>query len=122
MKRSKAIFIMAVFMTIASYAKAQHCADCSVNINGPLYVQVGETVTYTVSLNRPNPGPTPPTITWDYWNFLEGVGEIIDQGTDAWGNQYATVFFYAEGYAGFTFQADYSGAMEYDEIYIRIDP
>lgn len=113
----KLVFIMVLFLTFISYANAQHCDGCSVNINGPDYVHVGDTVIYTATPQRPD---LHPDIYWDFQNMLEGYGEVLDQGTYSSGEEWIRVHFIATGWVWFTFEAQYQPGQDYDEIYIQI--
>jgi hypothetical protein len=115
----KAIFNLAVFLTIAGLANAQHCDGCTVNINGPEYVNVGDIITYTCTPSYPQLNPS---TVWDDLNFLDGFGEIIDHGVYSTGEAWATVRFYQHGSSWFNFSAGYQccAGSDYDEIYIWI--
>lgn len=117
------ILMMAMFfLAIVNGALAQHCPDgCTVNINGPTYVKVGDTVTYTVT-------PSAPQITygatWDDLQLLSGYAEIIDQGINGSGDEYITLRFISAGYPWFTYLASYSccHSQDFDEVSLWIDP
>lgn len=115
----KTILAIAVFIVSASFASAQHCEGCNVNIFGPEHVQVGDTFTYTVTPS--NPGQ-PYTAIWDQYEYLNGYAQIIAQGQHANGDEYVTLYFYGSGYCWFTYYGPYSGFMDYDEFEFIIDP
>jgi heme/copper-type cytochrome/quinol oxidase subunit 2 len=116
---SKVFFTLALFLAMASHVNAQHCEDgCTVNIEGPSYVHVGDIVTYTAT---PTLAPWyRQYISWDALNFLEGYGEIIDQGRYVTGEEWVTVHFIGTGWSWFTFYADYGSAHDFDEMYLQI--
>lgn len=114
----KMMAILAVLITGASQANAQHCPDCSVNIRGPQTVRVGETHTYYVTPNFPDQVIE---ATWNAFGPLAG-GTIIDAGVDANGDQFCTVYFYQENWTWLDYEG-YSGfAYDYDELPITILP
>jgi hypothetical protein len=113
-----------VFITISlatvSQAKAQHCDGCSVNLMGPEVVHVGQTATYTVNTLWPD---QPHYVYWDGFYNLTNFGTIIDQGINASGQEYATIYFFNSGYTWVTFEAFFDGhAYNYDELPISIYP
>jgi hypothetical protein len=115
----KTIAFLTLLLSITCQANAQHCDGCSVNINGPSYVQVGQTVTYTVMTNHPN---IPSVPAWDSFGYLYG-GEIIDQGKDSNGYQYVTIYFYQTAqWSYLTYEGYLGSGYEYDEIPIYIAP
>jgi hypothetical protein len=116
----KAVFIMAISLITTSSASAQHCDDCNVNIFGDETVRVGDTRTYYVTPRYPYASYTP---IWDYNGYLGSFATIIDQGKDAWGNEYITLNFYAPGYTWFSYDGLYDGITEdYDEMTLHILP
>lgn len=116
--RKLTIMILVMFASL-SYASAQHCDGCSVNLNGPEYVKVGDIVTYTVTPSRPD---LPPYVTWDFMNWLPDYADIIDSGVDANGDDYITLYFHSAGNTYLTYQRSYTPAQDYDELWIHIAP
>lgn len=111
--------LMMVMFASFSYASAQHCDGCSVNLNGPEFVKVGDVVTYTVTPSRPD---LPATVTWDLFNWLPGFADILDVGTDANGDDYITLQFIASAHIYLTYQRSNYPSEDYDELYLRIAP
>jgi hypothetical protein len=112
----KTIAVLTLLLSITCLANAQHCDGCSVHIKGPSYVQVGQTVTYTVLSNAPN---EPYGALWDGFGYLYG-GEIIDQGRNGNGYDYVTIYFYQTAqWSYLTYEGNSSG---YDEIPLYIAP
>lgn len=117
---SAKMMMAALFLVIANGAMAQHCPDgCTVNINGPTSVRVGDTVTYTVT-------PSAPQISygamWDDLQFLDGYAEILDQGQNGSGDEYITLRFVSAGTPWFTYLASYSccHSQDFDEMELSI--
>lgn len=118
----KGFFAVLCFILFFSSAKAQHCDGCSLNINGPTEVHVGDTTTYYVSDNNLHNRVA-------QWNYNSGGeingGTIIDQGVDAYGNDYVTIYWSYFSYPNLTIDLncdeDPYGDF-YDEINITMLP
>lgn len=123
LKISVKMLTMAIlFLATANGVSAQHCPDgCTVNINGPTYVHVGDTVTYTVTPSAPNISYN---ATWDDLQLLSGYAEIIDQGQNGSGDEYVTLHFTSAGFPWFTYLASYSccHSQDFDEVSLWIAP
>jgi hypothetical protein len=125
MKRTLYLHMAAIailFLATINGAKAQHCPDgCTVNINGPSFVKVGDVVTYTVTPSAPE---IPHGATWDELHFLDGYADIVDQGVDANGDEFITLHFISAGYPWFTYTGSYSccHAQDFDEMALTITP
>jgi hypothetical protein len=117
----KMLAMLMIILTITPDARAQHCDGCSVNLNGPEVVQVGQTVTYTVMPLWPNGQ----YISW-YWDGfynLSSYGTIVDQGIYPSGEHWATIYFHSPGYTWVTWEAYFSPyGVNYDELPITINP
>lgn len=116
------MFMIILFLTTVNEATAQHCPDgCTVNINGPTYVKVGDIVTYTVTPSAPQ---IPYSALWDDLHFLDGYAEIVDQGIDASGDEYITLHFTSAGFPWFTYLGSYSccHSQDFDEVALWIAP
>jgi hypothetical protein len=117
------MLVMAILLlATVNGAKAQHCPDgCTVNINGPSFVKVGDIVTYTVTPSAPE---IPYGATWDDLHFLDGYADIVDQGVDANGDEYITLHFISAGYPWFTYLGSYSccHSQDFDEMALTIIP
>lgn len=112
-------FILVLLLTGASYAQAQHCDGCNLNINGPDVVSVGQTVTYTVT---PSPVSGYYSPYWDYYGYLTPYATIIDEGQYTNGDYYITLYFHTSGYTWLNFEGVYYHGDDYDEINLRINP
>ncbi len=115
----KVMVLVTISLASASYATAQHCEGCSVNLMGPEVVQVGQTVTYTVMPTWPNANYD---VLWDGFYTLTNFGTIVDQGKYASGVEWVTINFFRSGFTYVTFEAFYYPGYNYDELSIRIDP
>lgn len=111
--------IMMVLLCSASFAQAQHCDGCNLNINGPDVVSVGQTVTYTVTPTSVSGYYSP---YWDYYGYLNGYADIIDAGQYSNGDYYITLYFHTAGYTWLNFEGMYWHGNDYDEITLRINP
>jgi len=115
----KVMVLVTISLASASYATAQHCDGCSVNLMGPEVVQVGQTVTYTVMPTWPNQNYD---VLWDGFYTLTNFGTIVDQGKYASGAEWVSINFFRSGFTWVTFEAFYHPGYNYDELPIRIDP
>jgi hypothetical protein len=116
----KAVCIIAICLITTSSASAQHCQDCNVNIFGDEFARVGETRTYYVTPRYPDVSYTP---IWDYSGNLSPYATIIDQGRNAWGNEYITLYFHTSGYTWLSYDGLYDGmTQDYDEMTLHIMP
>lgn len=110
-------FIMTILLSATSYAQAQHCDGCNLNINGPETVSVGQTITYTVT---PSPVSGYYSPYWDYYGYLNGYANIIDQGQYPNGDYYITLYFHTAGYTWLNFEGMYYHGDDYDEMTLHI--
>lgn len=112
-------FVLIMLLCSVSFAQAQHCDGCNLNIVGPETVRVGQTVTYTVT-----PTPTSATYTpyWDYYGYLNSYASIIDEGQYPNGDYYITLIFSMPGYTWLNFEGMYWGHDDYDEMTLHILP
>jgi hypothetical protein len=115
----KPVFAIALFLAAANCANAQHCDGCNVNINGPTYIHVGDTVTFTVTPSMPY---FEYSVAWDQIHFLDGIADIIDQGKDLAGDEYIVLYFHSTGSPWFTYSGSYSGFQDFDELALQIVP
>ncbi|NII29091.1 hypothetical protein HB364_28690 [Pseudoflavitalea sp. X16] len=117
----KAAFIIAISLVATSPASAQQCEGCNVLILGEELVRVGDTKTYYVTPRYPDAEPYTPI--WDYNGYLSPFATIVDQGQDAWGNEYIVLYFYAPGYTWLTYDGLYDGmTQDFSEITLHILP
>lgn len=112
-------FILIILLSGVSFAQAQHCDGCNLNINGPETVSVGQTVTYTVT---PSPVSGYYSPYWDYYGYLTPYADIVDQGQYPNGDYYIVLYFHTAGYTWLNFEGMYWHGDDYDEINLRINP